>query len=128
LVQARKHAKLTQEVAAKRAGMAQSTLGELEMEGQGSTFTAQLAEIYSVNPNWLATGRGEMLGKDVEAAPPRVATVLPIPAPENQELNDAIRLLELFSQASANGKSFILTAAINAEKASGRKRSTSTRD
>lgn len=60
LAQARKHAKLTQINAAKAVKMSQGTLAELEQEGQGSSYTAQLAEIYGVNPNWLATGKGQM--------------------------------------------------------------------
>jgi len=56
---ARKAAKLTQAVAAKKAGMSQPALSELE-SGQypSSTFTAQLAHTYGVSARWLAEGRG----------------------------------------------------------------------
>lgn len=120
---------MTQVIAAKRANMAQSTLGELEMEGQGSTFTAQLAEIYGVNSTWLATGKGEMLGKDMDGLDVRhVKAVVLAEEPESEDLNDAIKLLTLFSQATASGRSFILAAAANAEKSAGRKRNSGTRD
>jgi len=101
----------------------------LEMEGQGSTFTAQLAEIYGVNSTWLATGKGEMLGKDNEsAAPSRLVPVTEVAEPQNQDLDDAIKLLALFSQATITGKSFILAAANAAEKFVGRKNNASTRE
>lgn len=60
LVQSRKHAKFTQINAAKAVNMSQGTLAELEREGQGSSYTAQLAVLYEVNPSWLATGKGDM--------------------------------------------------------------------
>lgn len=46
--------------------MSQGTLAELELDGQGSSYTAQLAAVYGVNPNWLATGKGKMLSDDAE--------------------------------------------------------------
>ena len=61
LVQSRKHAKFTQINAAKAVNMSQGTLAELEREGQGSSYTVQLAVLYEVNPSWLATGKGDML-------------------------------------------------------------------
>jgi transcriptional regulator with XRE-family HTH domain len=58
---ARKHAKLTQIELAKAVGMAQSTLGELEYVGNGSTYTAQIAKACGVRPDWLARGEGAMI-------------------------------------------------------------------
>lgn len=66
LLAARKHAKMAQIPAAKAVGMSQGTLAELELDGQGSSYTAQLAAVYGVNPNWLATGKGRMLSDDAE--------------------------------------------------------------
>jgi transcriptional regulator with XRE-family HTH domain len=67
LVDARKHAKLTQEQVASAAGMSQGTLGELEKDGHGSTYTVKIAMICGVRPEWLAEGEGEMV--DVFAWP-----------------------------------------------------------
>lgn len=67
LFDARTKAKLTQEALAKLVGMSQSTLGELEYTGQGSSFTPQIAAACGVRAEWLATGEGDM--------------VAPVPAP-----------------------------------------------
>lgn len=64
LSQARAHAKLSQKALAKKVGMGQGTLSELETGGFGSSFTVQIAEACGVNSNWLATGEGHML--DIE--------------------------------------------------------------
>lgn len=76
LHQARKAAKLTQPQLAKAAGMAQSTLAELEYIGNGSSFTAQLAEKLKVRPEWLANGSGPM--KDAARLSDQVADLATI--------------------------------------------------
>lgn len=118
LAKARKYAKLTQINAAKLVKMAQGTLAELELEGQGSSYTAQLAETYGVNPNWLATGKGDMLAKDglLPAQPKNELSKHAVPQQESHELTDALTLLELFSRATPAGRSSILQTAIGAEK------------
>ncbi len=58
---ARKFAGLTQIDLAKLAGIAQSTLTEAETVANGSTRVMQIAKATGVNPEWLATGKGEML-------------------------------------------------------------------
>lgn len=70
LYEARKHAKLTQTQLAKAAGLAQSTLGELEFQGDSSMRTVQIAEACGVRAQWLADGTGPML--DVRRMPPEV--------------------------------------------------------
>lgn len=65
LLQARKHAQMTQVQAAKAVGMSQGTYAELEREGKGSSYTVSLAKQFGVNPEWLATGIGEMLWSNV---------------------------------------------------------------
>ncbi|MBL8506023.1 MAG: helix-turn-helix transcriptional regulator [Methylobacillus glycogenes] len=50
---------MSQEQAAKQAGMAQGTLSEAEVSGKRSGYTPQLAALYKVNPIWLATGKGD---------------------------------------------------------------------
>jgi len=59
LFEARERAGLTQERAAKLAGMSQGTLAEAEVSGKRSGYTPQLAVIYSVDPVWLSTGKGK---------------------------------------------------------------------
>lgn len=59
LFSAREAAGLTQEQVAKKVGMAQSTLAEAEISGKRSGYVPQLAELYRVNANWLATGKGK---------------------------------------------------------------------
>ena len=63
LFKARKHAGLTQVELAKLAGIAQSTMTEAETTANGSTKVMQLAKATGVNPDWLATGKGEMLDR-----------------------------------------------------------------
>jgi len=61
LLQARKHAKLSQIELSEAVGMSQGTYGALEREGQGSSYTAAIARKCGVNGDWLADGVGEML-------------------------------------------------------------------
>lgn len=55
---ARIRARLSQGELASRAGMAQSTVAQLEKSGQGSAKTSQLAKVLGVDVNWLADGSG----------------------------------------------------------------------
>ncbi|OOS05974.1 Phage repressor protein C, contains Cro/C1-type HTH and peptisase s24 domains [Moraxella cuniculi DSM 21768] len=62
LKQARKQAGLTQADTAKRIGMAQGTYSALERgESKSTAKIVQIAELFGVNPQWLATGEGEQL-------------------------------------------------------------------
>lgn len=62
--QARKHAGLTQRQLADLVGVRQPTLSDLERgESQSSAMLIQIAAACGVNPNWLATGVGEMQGE-----------------------------------------------------------------
>ena len=74
LFQARTRANLTQPQLAKAVGMAQSTLGELEYIGRGSSFTSQIAKACGVNPEWLASGEGPM-ALEVDPLLPEIADV-----------------------------------------------------
>lgn len=66
LKDARSSAKLTQPVVAKKIGMAQSLLSELENDHyKDSVFTTKLAHLYKVNARWLAEGLGP---REVSAA------------------------------------------------------------
>lgn len=61
LLEARKHAGMTQAQLAKAVGMSQSALAEAERVAAGSSFTSQLADATGVRPSWLASGEGEMI-------------------------------------------------------------------
>jgi len=58
---ARQHAGLSQVALAKKAGMSQSSYAQAESVGNGSALTLQIAAACGVRPEWLATGKGEML-------------------------------------------------------------------
>lgn len=60
LKQARKAAALTQAQLAKKVGIGQSTIAELEKIGSGSSHTPAIAAILNVSALWLATGQGQM--------------------------------------------------------------------
>ncbi|WP_175224349.1 helix-turn-helix domain-containing protein [Achromobacter ruhlandii] len=56
---ARRDAKLTQAQVAKKVGMSQSALSELESDAYPtSSYTPRLAHLYRVHARWLADGEG----------------------------------------------------------------------
>ena len=58
---AREHARLTQAQLAKKTGISQPTISDLERgEQKKSAYTTQIAHACRVSPLWLATGRGDM--------------------------------------------------------------------
>ncbi|MBU2728800.1 LexA family protein [Acidithiobacillus caldus] len=59
---AREHAGLSQAQLAERVGMSQPGIQKLERGGSSSKFTAQIASVCGVSGEWLATGKGQMLG------------------------------------------------------------------
>ena len=59
--EARKHAGLTQVQLAKKVGIGQSTIAELERSGNGSSYVSTMAVTMRVSPQWLEKGTGEML-------------------------------------------------------------------
>lgn len=61
LKEARKHGGLTQVQLAKKVGIGQSTIAELERSGNGSSHVAAIASVCRVSPLWLASGAGSML-------------------------------------------------------------------
>ncbi|WP_410843820.1 helix-turn-helix domain-containing protein [Paraburkholderia sp.] len=81
---ARKHAKLTQEALAKRVGMSQPTLSDLENGNSlGTSFVVALARATGVQAAWLAEERGPMFDPD-DAQP--TADLDPLHLPEWIEL------------------------------------------
>lgn len=61
LKEARKHAGLTQQQLAKKVGIGQSTIAELERTGNGSSHVSTMAVTMRVSPLWLEKGVGNML-------------------------------------------------------------------
>lgn len=57
---ARKAAKMTQADLAKKVGIGQSTVAELEKTGNGSSHTPAIADALGVAALWLANGEGSM--------------------------------------------------------------------
>lgn len=58
---ARAHARLTQVQLARKTGIKQPTISDLERgEQTKSAYTTQIAHACGVSPLWLATGRGDM--------------------------------------------------------------------
>lgn len=107
---ARKRAGMTQSELAKKVGMKQATLSQLETgESEGSKLIVGLAHHLGVSAIWLQTGRGE---------PTLIKTPAPEPAPQflerlNAEEHDLIQKLR---KATAAGRASILSAADSCEK------------
>ena len=69
--QARKAAQMTQVELARRSGLKQSTISDLEVgKSQGTTFVASLAAAMGVSPLWLETGRGNMVPTLAQSSDP----------------------------------------------------------
>ena len=64
MIRARKHAQLTQHGLSAATGIKQSTIAEMEVSGQSSLMTPQIAKACGVDAYWLATGEGSMLAKN----------------------------------------------------------------
>ena len=98
LAWARTRKKLTQQELASRAGVAPSTIGNVE---RGACFTMrrilQVAEVLGVNANWLAHGHGEPFDP---SAPE------PVPLDSSTE-----KIIELMKTTDEKGKLDILSAA-----------------
>lgn len=60
LLEARERSGLSQTAAAKAVGMSQSAYAAAETTGNSSTKTSQLANLFGVRGEWLATGTGPM--------------------------------------------------------------------
>lgn len=60
LKEARKAAKMTQAALAKKVGIGQSTIAELEKTGNGSSHVPAMAAALNCSALWLATGQGQM--------------------------------------------------------------------
>ena len=59
MLEARKRAGLSQMQVREKLGLSQGTLSELENTAQGSSHTVRFAELYGVDPTWLATGEAD---------------------------------------------------------------------
>lgn len=113
---ARKALGLTQEELGIKAGMAQSTISELERGDSAKTFSAvALAAALEVNAHWLETGLGRM---EAVAPPPRLALV---PNPPKRFLQwvliDEAAMLSEYRQLTDDAKLLVMRLAVDSEKA-----------
>lgn len=104
LYKARTDRKMTQMKVAKAIGISQGTLTQLETTSNGSTHTAQLAKLYGVDANWLATGEG---GKASEEAADLAAQLDKIadPAAKQEAYAMCLRIIELEARTVATARS-----------------------
>jgi transcriptional regulator with XRE-family HTH domain len=107
LTWARERAKLTQEELAKKAGVSQGTIGNLEA---GIRDTARkitsIARALDVDVNWLADGEGPAPDQVVETSTPKGREARLIAAYEDEEV-----LLDLYRRAGDRGKGEIIAGA-----------------
>jgi len=97
--QARTQARLTQVALAKKTGIKQSTVSDLERgENMKSAYIAQIAHACGVSPLWLATGRGDMAAVQKED--------------EMQLSDEEFRLIGLFRSLPADFRHHIMTNAV----------------
>lgn len=82
---------MTQMQLADGIGVAQSTIGSAERQGEGSRYTAQIAAILRVNPAWLATGQGNMLDGLDEHDELEMQDARPASRLDDDRIYDAIR-------------------------------------
>lgn len=99
LFEARTAAGMTQEDAAKDAGMSQSTLAEAEISGKRSGFTVQLAALYKVSAAWLATGKGD---RDIDVQPSATEGITKIQALERKTVQELLKISRLINDDGVN--------------------------
>lgn len=117
MFESRKKSGLSQEVVCKRIGCAQATLSELERLYESSGLTPQFADLYKVNPKWLATGKGDRtaISKHTETKGPSNDSAALTKQEEvlldayrkqqNEEVkNAALNLLKIGVNALSNGE------------------------
>ena len=96
---ARAHARLTQVQLARKTGIKQPTISDLERgEQTKSAYTTQIAHACGVSPLWLATGRGDMGATEVEE--------------EMLLSDDEVRLLGMFRGLPQDFQHHIMTNAV----------------
>jgi transcriptional regulator with XRE-family HTH domain len=113
LVEARKEAKLSQVVAAKKVHMSQSNLSELENDTYPtSRFTPQLAQLYGVTAMWLAEGKFPKRLADPAKSKNEVSEPSPQPYIEKFQLTtEETAILAAYRIMSADiRESWLLTA------------------
>lgn len=95
---ARAHARLTQAQLAKKTGISQPTISDLERgEQTKSAYTTQIAHACRVSPLWLATGRGDMDATEEEEMPLS---------------DDEVRLLGMFRGLPQDFKQHVMANAV----------------
>lgn len=100
--QARKHIGLTQAELAKKVGMKQSTLSELETgESTRTSSVATIANALGVSAYWLDTGLGDMTSQEAVAPPGDESGVDPA---------EIIRLVSFYGKADARLRREIMSS------------------
>jgi transcriptional regulator with XRE-family HTH domain len=88
---AREHAGITQAGLAKKSGVGQSAIGNIEagIRGFGASVI-RMAEACGVNAHWLATGEGQMLNSNTTTANIKFS----VAASEQPDIVDALHTLD----------------------------------
>lgn len=111
---ARAHARLTQVQLARKTGIKQPTISDLERgEQTGSAYTTQIAHACGVSPLWLATGRGDMNASEAEEEMPLsddevrlLGMFRGLPEDFQQHImSNAVQIFEIFSELPDAAKS-----------------------
>jgi transcriptional regulator with XRE-family HTH domain len=107
---ARKRAGMTQPELAKKVGMKQATLSQLETgESKTTRLIGSIAHHLGVNALWLETGRGEPVLVNAPAAEPAPRFLERLDADEH-------RLIQQLRSATDAGRASIFAAADSCEK------------
>lgn len=96
---ARAHARLTQVQLARKTGIKQPTISDLERgEQTKSAYTTQIAHACGVSPLWLATGRGDMDATEADEEMPLS--------------DDEVRLLGMFRSLPQDFQQHVMANAV----------------
>lgn len=122
---ARAHARLTQVQLARKTGIKQPTISDLERGEQlKSAYITQIAHACGVSPLWLATGRGEMAAPETDEEMPlsddelRLVGMLRGLPQEFQHhiINSATQIFEMFAELPEAAKSAFIEPGRSDEK------------
>lgn len=105
LYDARTAAGLSQTELAKRIGLTQGTIGELEVVGSGSSKTTELALTCGVRIEWLASGTGPMRDTTPKISKEVLALAVSIDALPEPDRSAVIRLVRSAIEIAGEGPS-----------------------
>lgn len=119
LLLAMRHSETTTPRLAASLGVSYQAIKKL-IDGTSKSLTAEnnskAAKILGVNPDWLASGEGEMLLNDESNAPPRIDVMGEISA---GRLKNLLKLIDRYGGASALAKELGVTIAYISQMKSG---------